>query len=28
VLVAQPDKRRGTLSVSRGKFDEEIYRVR
>jgi hypothetical protein len=28
VLVAQPDKRRGTLSVSRGNFDEEIYRVR
>ena len=28
VLVAQPDKRRGTLSVSRGNFDEEIYRAR
>src|SRR6267142_448711 len=28
VLVAQPDKRRGTLTVSRGNFDEEIYRVR
>jgi hypothetical protein len=28
VLVAQPDRRRGTLSVSRGKFDEEIYRLR
>jgi hypothetical protein len=28
VLVAQPNKRRGTLSVSRGNFDEEIYRVR
>jgi hypothetical protein len=28
VLVAQPDKRRGTLSVWRGNFDEEIYRVR
>ena len=28
LLVSQPDKRRGTLSVSRGNFDEEIYRVR
>lgn len=28
VLVSQPDKRRGALSVSRGNFDEEIYRVR
>ena len=28
VLVSQLDKRRASLSVSRGKFDEEIYRVR
>jgi hypothetical protein len=28
VLVAQPDRRRGTLTASRGNFDEEIYRVR
>jgi hypothetical protein len=28
VLVAQLDKRRAALSVSRGKFDEEIYRIR
>lgn len=28
VLVAQLDKRRAALSVSRGNFDEEIYRVR
>lgn len=28
VLTAQTDRRRGTLSVSRGDFEEEIYRVR
>jgi|ERR1700694_82939 len=28
VLVAQMDKRRGTITVSRGDFEEEIYRVR
>jgi hypothetical protein len=28
VLSAQLDKKRGTLSVSRGNFEEEIYRVR
>jgi hypothetical protein len=28
VLSAQPGRRRATLSVSRGDFDEEIYRVR
>jgi hypothetical protein len=28
VLTAQRDRRRGTLSVSRGDFEEEIYRVR
>ena len=28
VLTAQSDRRRGTLSVSRGDFEEEIYRVR
>ena len=28
VLVAQLDKRRAALSVSRGTFDEEIYRIR
>jgi hypothetical protein len=28
VLTAQLDKKRGTLLVSRGNFDEEIYRVR
>ena len=27
-LVAQMDKRRGSLLVSRGDFEEEIYRVR
>jgi len=27
-LVAPPDKRRGSLLVSRGDFEEEIYRVR
>jgi hypothetical protein len=28
VLTAQPGRRRATLSVSRGDFEEEIYRVR
>ena len=28
VLAAQPGRRRATLSVSRGDFEEEIYRVR
>jgi hypothetical protein len=28
VLTAQLDKRRSSLTVSRGNFDEEIYRVR
>ena len=28
MLTAQLDKKRATLLVSRGNFDEEIYRVR
>ena len=28
VLTAQLDKKRATLLVSRGNFDEEIYRIR
>ena len=28
VLTAQLDKRRGELTVARGNFEEEIYRVR
>jgi hypothetical protein len=28
LLVAQPDRRRSSLTVSRGDFEEQIYRVR
>jgi hypothetical protein len=28
VLTAQLERRRSTLTVSRGDFDDEIYRVR